>query len=445
LSVYEKYDLVVGLEIHIRLQTKSKLFCPDPNQYGAEPNENVSAISTAHPGILPFVNKSAVEMAIKAGLSTNCTIANYCYFDRKHYNYPDLPKGFQTTQDTFPICTNGWLDVEIDETIRKVQINRIHMEEDAGKSIHDLDPKNSFIDLNRAGTPLLELVTEPDIDSPELAHAFFSSIKQIVECIGICDGNMQEGSLRCDANVSIKPKGQKELGTRVEIKNLNSLRFVKKAVAYEFKRQVEMVEKGETIKQVTVGFDSKSGATFPQREKEMLHDYRYFPEPDLLPMSISQEWIDEIQSTIPPLPQEIKAELINQHGLSTYDAGVLIANISQYQFYKATSEHTKHFKALSNWITGPIRSHLNENNSQFSDFDLAPTTLAELVNKVEGGTFSFSIGKMVLSKILNNPNTSVDNGLKMLNLQPENQSEIESVIDELKSGMPRLIRKRPMS
>jgi len=433
---FDKYELVVGLEIHIQLNTKSKLFAPDLNQFGSDANTNVSFITLAHPGILPKLNKQAVAKAIKTGLATNCAISEFCYFDRKNYNYPDLPKGFQTTQDNLPICKSGWLNVASEDGERKIRIHRIHMEEDAGKSIHDLDEQFSFIDLNRAGTPLLELVTEPDIRSAEEASNFVANIRQIVQYIDVCDGNMQEGSLRCDANVSIRLKGEEQLNTRVEIKNLNSVKFVKQAIEFEFKRQVKAYEQNEKIVQSTVGFDSKTGKTFVQREKEMMHDYRYFPEPDLAPLQINKEWIAEIKASLPLMPAQAKQKLVDEFALTEIDAGVIAAEKQQFDYFIKVAELTPNFKAISNWLAGPIKSHCNKNNIPFNNNLIPAIELATLINKIEANEFSFGVGKDILSIILKKPKTTVENAFKLLNLQTVDQNQVELLVNEVLSEFP---------
>jgi len=427
------FEIVVGLEIHIQLKTESKLFAPDPNIFGAEPNQNVSYITTGYPGVLPKINKTAIEMAVKMGLATNCAISPYCYFDRKNYNYPDLPKGFQTTQDNLPICTKGWLNVEVDGQQKKVQINRIHMEEDAGKSIHDQHPTMSEIDLNRAGTPLLELVTEPDIRSGEEARTFVAAVRQIAQYIGVSDGNMQEGSLRCDANVSLRLKGTNVLNNRVEIKNVNSLRNIKRAIEHEAANQIKLMQQGQTVLQQTKGFDAKTGTTFVQRSKEMAFDYRYFPEPDLMPIEVNEEWLNEIKTRLPQLPKAAQKELQNEYNLSEYQAKVISAEKEMVDYFKAVAKKNNNYPAIANWLSGAIKSYLNEKNSTISSLPLSPESLADLIQAVDEKTLSNSVASSkLLPALLNDANLTVDYAIKSLNLrQSSNADEIEQIINSV--------------
>lgn len=425
------FEIVVGLEIHIQLKTESKLFAPDPNIFGAEPNQNVSFITTGYPGVLPKINKKAVEMAVKMGLATNCEISPYCYFDRKNYHYPDLPKGFQTTQDNLPICTKGWLNLEVDGKTKKVQINRIHMEEDAGKSIHDQHTTMSEIDLNRAGTPLLELVTEPDIRSGEEARTFVAAVRQIAQYIGVSDGNMQEGSLRCDANVSVRLKGTDVLNNRVEIKNVNSLRNIKRAIEHEAANQIKLMQQGQTVLQQTKGFDAKAGTTFVQRSKEMAFDYRYFPEPDLMPIEVKEDWLNEIKTHMPQLPEAAQKELQNEYGLSEYQAKVISAEKEMVVYFKEVAEKNINYSAIANWLSGSIKSYINENNIYINALPLSPKNLANLIKAVDDKTLSNSLANSkLLPALLNDANLTVEYAIKSLNLrQSTNTNEIEQIID----------------
>ena len=433
-----RFETVIGLEIHIQLKTASKLFAPDPNMFGEEPNQNVSFITTGYPGVLPKINKAAVQMAAKMGLATNCAISPICYFDRKNYSYPDLPKGFQTTQDNLPICTKGWLNIEVEGQTKKIQINRIHMEEDAGKSIHDQHPTMSEIDLNRAGTPLLELVTEPDIRSGEEARTFVAAIRQIAQYVEVSDGNMQEGSLRCDANVSVRLKGSDVLNNRVEIKNLNSLRNIKRAIEHEAANQIKQMQQGQTVKQQTKGFDAKTGTTFVQRSKEMAFDYRYFPEPDLMPIEINNTWLDEIKQALPQLPEAAQKELQNQYQLSEYQAKVISAEKEMVHYFKAVASLNTNYKAIANWLSGPVKSHLNENNMAIENLPLSPQKLANIIKAVDENVLSNNAAsKKLLPALLNDDNLTVDYAIKSLNLrQSSNAGDIEQIIDTVLQSNP---------
>jgi len=425
------FEIVVGLEIHIQLKTASKLFAPDPNVFGEKPNQNVSFITTGYPGVLPKINKMAVEMAVKMGLATKCNISPYCYFDRKNYSYPDLPKGFQTTQDNMPICTKGWLTIEVDGNTKRVNINRIHMEEDAGKSIHDQHPTMSEIDLNRAGTPLLELVTEPDIRSGDEARTFVAAIRQIAQYIEVSDGNMQEGSLRCDANVSVRLKGSETLNNRVEIKNLNSLRNIKRAIEHEAANQIKQMQQGQTVKQQTKGFDAKTGTTFVQRSKEMAFDYRYFPEPDLMPVEISEAWLSDVQKAMPQLPEATEKALQEQFQLSAYQAKVISAEKEMVTYFKEVAKLNSNYQAIANWLSGSIKSYLNEKNTTIENFPLNPQKLANLIKAVDENILSNSAAsKKLLPALLIDDNLTVEYAIKSLNLrQSSNTGEIEQIIN----------------
>ncbi len=428
------YEIIIGLEIHIRLLTKSKLFVADENQFGASANANVSFITTGHPGVLPVINKEAVKMAAKMGIATNCTVQQYNYFDRKHYCYPDLPKGFQTTQDNQPICINGYLIIDG----KKININRIHMEEDAGKSIHDLHPEKSMIDLNRAGTPLLELVSEPDIRSADEAADFFNLIRQTAMYINICDGNMQEGSMRCDANISIRKKGDEHFNNRVEVKNLNSVRFLKRAIEFEVKRQHTLMENGEETEQETRGYDPVKDITIMQRDKEMAHDYRYFPEPDLGPVIITDTLMNEIRSEISILPQQLEALLKKEYKLSDYDAQLITTEKPIADYYLSMLETVKSPKRAANWLNTNVREWLNDNQAGIESFPIEPGRLAELVNLIEDNSLSHHIAdRQIFPEMLKNQNAELSLLIKALNLQEESSDE------ELKSIMEALITQFP--
>lgn len=436
-KILEKYDLVVGLEVHVQLSTKSKLFVADKNSFGDQPNTNVSPITLGHPGTLPKPNKRAIELAIKMGLACHCKIAERTTFDRKNYFYPDLPKGYQTTQDQFPICVGGFLEVASGDHLRKIQLNRIHIEEDAGKSMHDAEHEGSMLDFNRAGTPLIEMVTEPDIHTPEEAANLLTEIRKIARFLDVSDGNMEEGSLRCDANISIKPIGTTELGRRVEIKNMNSIRNVQRAIQYEVKRQSEILDAGKVVKQETRGFNDTTGKTTGQRSKEEANDYRYFPCPDLLPIHISKEWLEEIKSTIPRLPQELLHEKQQKYDLSLYDAELITETLEMANYYIETAEICAHYKAIANWMIGPIKNYLSEANIGIEEFPITTTKLTALIQLVQDGKLSFtSASSRVFPEMIKYPEKSpedIANSLELIQTNDESEllKTIEGVINEM--------------
>ena len=360
------YEVVIGLEIHAQLATQSKLFCGDSNLFGGEANTRVSAISLAHPGTLPRTNKKAVELAVKLGLACECYIEQNNYFARKNYFYPDLPKGYQISQHTSPICKGGNVRITTTAGSRAVRLNRIHLEEDAGKSLHDQHPTKTFIDLNRAGTPLVEIVTEPDIYSAEEAGQFVAEIRKLVRWLGVSDGNMEEGSLRCDANISLRPAGSETLGTKVEVKNLNSIKHIKKAIEYEINRITERLLQGQPIIQQTRSFDADNDTTFALRDKEEANDYRYFPDPDLAPFVISAEALESYKASLPELPNALHQRLLQMEELSEYDAQQLSDDLFTAQYFEKVSLHTSNKKSIANWMLGPLRQWLNDNQLNFS-------------------------------------------------------------------------------
>lgn len=434
----KQYEAVIGLEVHAQLATKSKLFCSDATNFGAAPNTQISPITMGHPGSLPKTNKKAVEFAIKMGLACNSTIVKENYFARKNYFYPDLPKGYQISQHTTPICAGGKIQIKVGDQKRYVQLNRIHLEEDAGKSIHDIDPTHTLIDLNRAGTPLIEIVTEPDLFSAEEAFAYVTEIRKLVQWLGICDGNMEEGSLRCDANVSVRLKGEKKLGTRVEVKNLNSIRNVKKSIAYEISRMIEVLESGGTITQQTRSFDASSDTTFAIRDKEEANDYRYFPDPDLAPFVLSDTYINEIKLGLPILPDALEEKLMTQYQLSSYDATQICESLNTVKYFEATAKHTSNYKSVANWMLGPIKSYLNEVGLDYSNLGLQPNILADLIRIIDAGQFNFSVGaSKILPQIADGKKTDVLAVATELNLlQVNDETTLEAWIDAAIASMP---------
>lgn len=434
---HDKYEAVIGLEVHAQLATKSKLFCGDSIAFGAEPNTHISPITMAHPGTLPKTNKKAVEYAIRLGLACNCEIEQYNYFARKNYFYPDLPKGYQISQHTTPICKGGHITIRTSQGERNVQLNRIHMEEDAGKSIHDMDDAFTCIDLNRAGTPLVEIVTEPDLFSADEAWQYVTEIRKLVRWIGICDGNMEEGSLRCDANVSIRLKGETKLGTKVEVKNLNSIRNVKKAIEFEINRMIELVESGGAVQQQTRSFDASNDTTFAIRDKEEANDYRYFPDPDLAPFHLTKEHIESIRSALPALPQALAVKYRTQYHLSEYDAQQICDDKETADFFEAVTQYSPHYKPAANWILGPLKQFVNENNTSFAQLGLPPRILAELLQLIEDGKLNFSVASSKILPVLINENESPLLIAERMNLlQVSDTGELESWVTEALASMP---------
>ena len=433
----EKYELVVGLEIHAQLSTRSKMYSEDPADYGASPNSQVSVVSLGHPGTLPVVNQDAVEYAVRMGLATGCAINPYNEFARKNYFYADLPKGYQISQDKTPICTGGSLTVETAEGRRTIRIQRIHMEEDSGKSIHDLDPFFTLVDLNRAGVPLIEIVSEPDIRSGDEAYAYINEIRKLVRYLNICDGNMEEGSLRCDANISVRLRGSAVFGTKVEVKNMNSMRNVKRAIEAEFVRQVEAIENGERLEQQTRGFDPGTGKTFVQRSKELAHDYRYFPEPDLPPVILDRAWLNTVQKSMPKLPEQLLQEYIGM-GLSDYDSRVLLEEKEVAFYFNELIQHTKNVKAAANWMLGPVKNFLNEQGIGILQFPLPPLDIAGLIALIDEGKTNFSVASSKLFPAMTaRPGKSAAQWAEELNLLQNSDEEfIRSLAQEVLAAYP---------
>lgn len=422
------FELVVGLEVHAQLLSATKIFSPEAARFGDAPNAQVSFITLAHPGTLPRLNDRVIELAVRMGIACNCTIARHTTFDRKNYFYPDLPKGYQITQDRNPICKGGWIDLP-DGT--RVELDRIHLEEDAGKSIHEDNADESSIDLNRAGTPLIEIVTRPCMHTAESAASFLSEIRKIVRFLEVCDGNMEEGSLRADANVSVRPVGSTQLGKKVEIKNMNSVRNVRVAIESEFERQVGLLKAGEEIISETRLFDVGSGKTFAMRQKEELNDYRYFPDPDLCAYTITDKWLEEVRQRMSGTPASIAAEFITRFGLPEYDAHVLAAERTTARFFTAACDHTTQFKQVSNWIMGPVRAFLNDNPG--IDIPIAPQQLAQLVDAIAAGTVSHTLAtREVFPEMINNPSIPLSDILSRLTAgAPAGKDELALVIDEV--------------
>lgn len=434
----EKYEAVIGLEVHAQLLTKSKLFSGDSIAFGAAPNTHVSPISLAHPGTLPVMNKEVIALAVKLGIAMNCQIEQHNYFARKNYFYPDLPKGYQTSQHTDPICTGGFLTIQNTEGRKDVKLNRIHMEEDAGKSIHDLDEQYTCIDLNRAGTPLLEIVTEPDMHSADEAYAYLTELRKLVRWLDVCDGNMEEGSLRCDANVSVRLKGDTKLGTRVEVKNLNSIRNVKKAIEIEVARLIGITESGEKIKQETRSFDADKNITFSLRSKEEADDYRYFPEPDLPPFNISADYVTNIKDSMPTLPAALQQKYMTDYNLSAYDAAMICADKDDAAFYDSIVALVPNYKSVANWLTGPVRNYCSEHDLEIKSFPLNAEKLASLIQFTESGKVHFNVASSkLLEAFIQEPSSSPEALASSLNLLQENDSDaLGKWVDETIASMP---------
>jgi len=434
-----KYQAVIGLEVHVQLLTNTKIFCGCSTRFGAEPNSQTCPVCLGLPGALPVLNRRVVEFAVRAGLATNCAIAPRSIFARKNYFYPDLPKGYQISQYELPICSAGHLDIDVDGETKRIGITRIHMEEDAGKLVH-LDTmeagEKSYVDLNRACTPLLEVVSEPDLRSADEAVAYLKKLHQIVVYLGICDGNMEEGSFRCDANVSLMPVGAGEFGTRAELKNINSFRFVKQAIEYEIERQAEVLDDGGKVVQETRLFDPATGTTRSMRGKEEAHDYRYFPDPDLVPLVVSDDWIAEIRGALPELPDAKKARYTGEFGLPEYDAEVLSASRDIADYFDACVALYPQAKPVSNWVMGEVLRALKEDNRAVADCPVTPRLLTEMLRLVEQGTISGKIAKTVFDEMYKTGKEPAkiveEKGL----VQVSDSGAIERIIDEVLAANP---------
>ncbi|AXY77183.1 Asp-tRNA(Asn)/Glu-tRNA(Gln) amidotransferase subunit GatB [Paraflavitalea soli] len=432
------YEIVVGLEVHAQLLTESKLFCGDSAAFGGEPNTHISPITLGHPGTLPRLNKKAVEYAIRMGLACHSEISRNNYFARKNYFYPDLPKGYQLTQHTTPVCIGGYVNIRTTGGEKSIRLNRIHMEEDAGKSIHDADPNSTCVDYNRAGVPLVEIVTEPDIRSGDEAYAYLTELRKLLRYLAICDGNMEEGSMRCDANISVRKKGDAKLGTKVEVKNLNSIRNVKKAIEIEAQRLIGLLENGEPIIQQTRSFDAGNGTTFALRTKEDANDYRYFADPDLTPFKVTDGMLTAIRQDIPALPEERIARYTRELQLPDYDARVICDEKETADYFESVIEHTSNYKAVANWMLGPIKSWLNDNNESISSFPIGAPTLAALIGLVDGNQLNFSTASTrVLPALLKAPDKAPLEVAKELNLlQDSDEGNVAAWIEEVMKKMP---------
>lgn len=400
MSVSNKYETVVGLEVHVELHTNSKIFCGCSTSFGAPPNTHTCPVCLGHPGVLPVLNRQAVEYAMKAAMALNCTIADVSKFDRKNYFYPDSPKAYQISQYDQPIGENGWIDIEVNGETKRIGITRLHLEEDAGKLTHVDGGYASLVDFNRVGTPLVEIVSEPDIRTPEEAKAYLEKLKAIMLYCEVSDVKMEEGSLRCDANISLRPYGQEKFGTRAELKNMNSFRGVQRGLEYEQVRQAEILDAGGEVVQETRRFDDAAGKSFSMRGKEEAHDYRYFPDPDLVRLHISEEWKESVRASIPELPDARKARYTADYGLPAYDAEVITASKKLADFFEESLSYTKDAKAVSNWIMGDLLGYLNANGLELSDVKITGQGLGEMIGLLEKGTISGKIAKTVFKSML---------------------------------------------
>ncbi|MGX7058401.1 Asp-tRNA(Asn)/Glu-tRNA(Gln) amidotransferase subunit GatB [Vagococcus humatus] len=395
------FETVIGLEVHVELKTNSKIFSPAPVAFGADPNTNTNVIDWGYPGVLPVLNKNVVEFGMKAALALNCEISQHTYFDRKNYFYPDNPKAYQISQDEFPLGHDGWIEIEVEGEKRKIRIERVHIEEDAGKNIHGSEGY-SYVDLNRQGTPLIEIVSEADMRSPEEAYAYLEAIRSIIQFTGVSDVKMEEGSMRCDANISLRPYGQEKFGTKTELKNLNSLNFVKKGLAYEQKRQERVLLSGGIIQQETRRYDDATGETILMRVKEGASDYRYFPEPDIPHLEIADEWVESVRASLPELPSKRRERYVNELGLPEYDAMVLTLTKEMSDFFEETLTQGADAKQASNWLMGGVSAYLNSEKLELHETNLTPENLAGMIEIIADGTISSKIAKKVFKELITN-------------------------------------------
>jgi aspartyl-tRNA(Asn)/glutamyl-tRNA(Gln) amidotransferase subunit B len=436
-----KWEAVIGLEVHAQMLTNTKIFCGCPTTFGNEPNTQTCQICIGMPGVLPVLNKKALEFAVRTGLATNCAISGYSRFARKNYFYPDLPKGYQISQYEHPICEHGHIEIVVDYEVKRIGITRIHMEEDAGKNIHEGTGGYSFVDLNRTGVPLMEIVSEPDMRSPKEAAEYMRKLRSIVRYLGVCDGNLEQGSLRCDANVSVRPLGQKEYGTRAEVKNINSFRYVERAIEYEIKRQIKVIEDGGKVVQETRLWDADTGLTESMRSKEEAHDYRYFPDPDLVPITVDQTWIDEIRASLPELPDAKRHRFVSDFGLPEYDADLLTSERATAGWFEEAVKAGGQPKAVSNWMMGELMKLLNEENKAIDACPIQPKQLSEMLQLIDKGTISGKIAKTVFDEMYRTGKDAEaivkEKGL----VQISDSSEIEKVVDEIIAKSPKEVER----
>ncbi|MEW5897826.1 MAG: Asp-tRNA(Asn)/Glu-tRNA(Gln) amidotransferase subunit GatB [Bacillota bacterium] len=436
------YEAVIGLEVHVELKTKTKIFCPSTTEFGGDPNTHTCPVCLGLPGVLPVLNKKVLEYAIRAALALNCEIAEFSKFDRKNYYYPDMPKNYQISQYDLPLAKNGYLDIEVDGQTRRIGITRLHMEEDTGKLVHQgtiTTTPYSLVDYNRAGVPLIEIVSEPDLRSPEEARIYMEKLRSIIQYTGVSDCKMEEGSLRCDANVSVRPKGAPEFGTKTEIKNMNSFRALQRALSYEVQRQIDVLEEGGRIVQETRTWDEGKGVTLPMRSKEEAHDYRYFPEPDLVPLVIDRRWVEEIRASLPELPDRRRQRYMEQFGLPAYDASVLTATIELAEYFEACTAHYPDAKTVSNWVMGDLSRLLNAHNLEITRCRIRPEQLARMLRLIDQGTISGKIAKTVFEEMFatgSDPERIVKE--KEL-VQITDEGAIAAVVEEVIANHPKVV------
>lgn len=433
---HEKYEAVIGLEVHAQLLTESKAFAAVKPEYGGAPNSQVTPLCLGHPGTLPVVNENLVRYIIKMGLATQCSVAEKSIFARKNYFYPDLPKGYQISQFDTPICFDGFVDISLEEYDKRIGITRIHMEEDAGKSIHDQDPYNTLVDLNRAGTPLIEIVSEPDLRTPEEAYAYLSKIKQIVQYLEICDGNMEEGSLRCDANVSVRPRGQEKFGTRTELKNMNSFRNVERAIHYEIYRQIDLIEDGGEVVQQTRLWDTSKMQSRAMRSKEEAHDYRYFPEPDLPPIKVTDAMLDEIREDLPELADVRRTRFINDYGMSADDAVTITDSRYLADYYEEVVEHLGDPKAASNIVLSEVLRVLNEQSIDIRAFSISAERISELVKLKDEDKINSSAMQQIFNAMLEDEKDPETLAKEMNLIQVSDSGFLEPIVEEIINNNP---------
>ncbi|MBM4146440.1 MAG: Asp-tRNA(Asn)/Glu-tRNA(Gln) amidotransferase subunit GatB [Nitrospira sp.] len=450
-----KYETVIGLEVHAQMSTDTKIFCGCSTKFGSEPNTQTCPVCIGMPGVLPVLNRKALEFAVKTGLATNCKFSLYSRFARKNYFYPDLPKGYQISQYELPICEHGYLEIIVDGNTKKIGITRIHMEEDAGKNIHEGGGSFSFVDLNRAGVPLMEIVSEPDIRSPREAVEYMRKLRTILRYLAVCDGNMEQGSLRCDANISVRPAGQKEFGTRAEVKNINSFRFVEKALDYEIKRQIKVLDDGRKIIQETRLWDSSRGITESMRGKEEAHDYRYFPEPDLVPIIVDQKWIDGTKTSLPELPDIKRERFVSEYGLPESDADLLVSEKPLADWFEEGVKLGGEPKVIANWMKGDLLRLLNEDNKSIEECPLEPKQLVDMLKLIDKGTISGKIAKTVFEEMYKRTpkNITVKADLPGFEVTAElivkekglvqisDTGEIEKIVDEVITKNPKEVER----
>ncbi len=432
-----EYEPVIGLEIHAQLKTESKIFCGCSTKFGGSPNTHTCPVCLGMPGVLPVLNRKVVEYAMRMALATHCTIAKVARFARKNYFYPDLPKGYQISQYELPLAVDGWMEIEGAGGSKRIRIHRIHMEEDAGKLVHDEYQPLSYVDFNRTGVPLIEIVSEPDIATPEEAASYLRALREVLRYLDICDGNMEEGSMRCDANISLRPAATSGLGTKVELKNMNSFKNVQKALEFEIRRQKVMLERGETIIQETRLWDTGRNVTVSMRGKEEANDYRYFPDPDLVPVEVDEQWVREVSSSLPELPEAKRERFVREYELPLYDAQVLTSSKSLAAYFEAAAKQFARPKLLSNWIMSELMRELNRNDREIEDCPVSPQNLAELVRMLDSGVISGKIAKAVFDEMFSSGRSAQsivdEKGL----LQVSDQAEIESAVDLVLSENPK--------